>query len=1578
MKKRGVGVLCVLLVCAFFVTCLPISVHAETESSSYPIEAVLRGSGEYEVRYEAQKLSDTVFLVENEYDETSSTDIWNSSSFLRDPSLRIIVNLPDDTTVSELYNGKGDPFDLSKDGAVVYENGQAIICIENAYDSLNFGYHSRSGCYYVKLSNGVVYILVCDSQGVVSNRHNIDGVERYFVEAPQSIQLYNVDTDYFYEEYAVTDLQVFERDHGTIVSIDMKSETPIRLRAQATYEGYGVELFNKTSSNASYYMQESCYGWALINGERTEVFSLESTGMSTTFTLKPGLNVVEVYGDTGGFSTVMRENAEWYQPYKGTKSTHNTHSVVYLIEYTGESASLSDSIGTQAELDLNALKVFSFMLNKGPLTEKQTIIDGDTTVSFSLPVTSAEAPPRPSAYYERGVLLYMPPMDSGTQVEIIDETEDGSFVSGKALGYLYAINPSKLGEDGNFQVKVTSEDGKNSKFYTFHVTFAASDTTLTIVSIEGGELDEEFRNDQNTYLLTYAGDTAIITFSAPEGAALSLDKGENTTDALILSNSSDYHTVTVTAADGLTKAVYYFISQYADGTIPYFSLSDGTEEQVNKLLAGYRDWVSQKGTINGAWGVFMAKAAADDLIEWDGKYIEDLENNIANRQATDPARNLLEAVLLGENPYHFDPNGDGEFRNFVDELLMWCDGGAWANNIWYDWAARAAGLPTLFDTSLKANAISASYDLDMRAWTVAALLSLDGVSQKNMVPYVESLKNVQIREDNPISDLKYTGLWRMVAHYSSYDTNAYTIGTVLSAFGAAGVDPDRAFAVTASDGTVYEPLDQIEKWLWDEETGTFCGEAEKGVRAYVKDIIIGLGDILQGSNVWNRCALTEDKFNDLVAKAGDEAKAAALTGAELEAAPAYGEADYGKYYYFLYEAVADELEASGDTSMRPKVIWDTPVGQFQKDVAALPEAEDEGFLDAVAEVIALYEKLYGADGTAFTDAVRNSDPEGTDTLADYQAAVAAALKQQDDTGDTADFYTRVMALPDALIITEDSRDEVDALRDLYDHMSDEQQALVDWAGKSVLLKLMAAEAVLGTPEDQEPETMTIYFTLLGAPNDGEDGEVNTLMDENLELWYETEQTFNAESLTAEQVFRVIMGEAGIAWRGNSQNQYGSLYVSGIQSPLTGEWMEEFTTTNNSGWMYTVNGTHPSVGLSNWTLYDGDEFVMHFTDDYTKEEDAAQYADQESGSGSGGSKEPEEISDTIVLEAEETEDGAAAALDGETAENWLAGTEDDSELTLRVDGEEDKTTLTLEAEAVAALAEADTEVRVELGDTALLLDAETMDELAKTGEDVAITVETGEDGETKLSLTAGGKTLDAALAVELPSAENAQVLAILRKGGQQEIVRKSVVSGDKVYAEIPAGVTVKAVENKKTFEDVKDGDWYADAVAFATSHELFRGVGDGLFAPKSQMTRAMLVTVLYRLSDEPAAAGGTSFDDVVPGSWYADAVAWASAEGIVLGNGEGFAPNDNITREQIATILYRYMKYLGEDVSAKGDVSSFSDGGEVSAWAKDAMAWAVKVGLFQGNADGTLNPGGEATRAEVATLMERLVKLLVLK
>ncbi len=168
-------------------------------------------------------------------------------------------------------------------------------------------------------------------------------------------------------------------------------------------------------------------------------------------------------------------------------------------------------------------------------------------------------------------------------------------------------------------------------------------------------------------------------------------------------------------------------------------------------------------------------------------------------------------------------------------------------------------------------------------------------------------------------------------------------------------------------------------------------------------------------------------------------------------------------------------------------------------------------------------------------------------------------------------------------------------------------------------------------------------------------------------------------------------------------------------------------------------------------------------------------------------------------------------------------------------------------------------------------------------------------------------------------------------------------------------------------------WYHGAVAFAAGRGLFYGTGEFSFSPESTMTRAMLVTVLWRSAGEPK-QGQNSFRDVPEGAWYTDAVAWAAANGIVNGVGEGrFSPDGTLTREQLATILMRYSQSIGRTIGARGDLGTFPDGNQVSPWASDALSWAVGDGLINGSRAGGkdyLRPQGSATRAQVATILMR--------
>lgn len=225
--------------------------------------------------------------------------------------------------------------------------------------------------------------------------------------------------------------------------------------------------------------------------------------------------------------------------------------------------------------------------------------------------------------------------------------------------------------------------------------------------------------------------------------------------------------------------------------------------------------------------------------------------------------------------------------------------------------------------------------------------------------------------------------------------------------------------------------------------------------------------------------------------------------------------------------------------------------------------------------------------------------------------------------------------------------------------------------------------------------------------------------------------------------------------------------------------------------------------------------------------------------------------------------------------------------------------------------------------------------------------------------------------------------------------KKLVSGHRYVASDDTACTITAVSDSvyvsvrgsymldasgrtySPFTDLNGSEWYYAYTIFAYERGLFSGTTTTTFGPDIKMSRAMLATVLSRLDGRPVIAPPVGFPDVPDGQWYSNAVNWAAVNGIVTGGENGtFRPNDNVTREQLCTMLYRYARnYLGMDVSVTADLSGFTDHGKVSSYAQEAVAWAVGNGIVTGTTTTTLSPAGTASRAEVATMLQRFCNLL---
>lgn len=301
------------------------------------------------------------------------------------------------------------------------------------------------------------------------------------------------------------------------------------------------------------------------------------------------------------------------------------------------------------------------------------------------------------------------------------------------------------------------------------------------------------------------------------------------------------------------------------------------------------------------------------------------------------------------------------------------------------------------------------------------------------------------------------------------------------------------------------------------------------------------------------------------------------------------------------------------------------------------------------------------------------------------------------------------------------------------------------------------------------------------------------------------------------------------------------------------------------------------------------------------------------------------------------------------------------------------TVSLPAEAVGKLAQAaDVAVATPVG--TITLPTAALAELGsgKEAVSVSLSAKTGTETPTyAFALKAGDKaveTVSGGVKVSLPveDATPGTVAVLVLADGTEQIVRKSAVGAAGVAALLDGSATVKLVDNSKTFADVPADSGVAEAVVFVSSRNLFQGVSDGTFAAEATMDRGMLVTVLNRLENEAKGQTAADFGDVPAGAYYADAVAWATENGIITGTGSGFNPAGTITNETLAVMLYRYAAALGYDTTARtGDAAG------VSPWAADAMSWAAASGLMDGTA-----PTANATRGQAAQTLQRFVEGLV--
>ena len=394
----------------------------------------------------------------------------------------------------------------------------------------------------------------------------------------------------------------------------------------------------------------------------------------------------------------------------------------------------------------------------------------------------------------------------------------------------------------------------------------------------------------------------------------------------------------------------------------------------------------------------------------------------------------------------------------------------------------------------------------------------------------------------------------------------------------------------------------------------------------------------------------------------------------------------------------------------------------------------------------------------------------------------------------------------------------------------------------------------------------------------------------------------AEGATVEQALETAAAQAGLIL--NIKDGY---LRAVIRSGVT---LGQYDEGPNSGWLYKVNGKAPNVGIADYPLNGGETVTVYYTADYTKES-GLDISAPASG-GAVGKTETVTNADGSTTKTETKPDGTTVETttkpDGSTT---VAETKPDGSVSTvekRADGTEIKTAQPVSGEITASVS-----VPKSVGSTRVY--------------------------------------------IPMSKPTGSMVAVIVHPDGTEEIVRGSVVTETGVALRAEGDVRLKIIDNAKRFNDMAN-HWAKDAVEFASSRELFNGVGNDAFGPDRSMTRGMVSTVLARLAGADTAGGET---------WYAKGTVWAVENGI----SDGTAPEQPVTREQLAVMLYRY----AGSPAVSGELG-FDDADSISAWARDAVRWCVDNGILNGVGGNRMTPQDLARRGQVAAMLMRFLQATV--
>ncbi len=529
---------------------------------------------------------------------------------------------------------------------------------------------------------------------------------------------------------------------------------------------------------------------------------------------------------------------------------------------------------------------------------------------------------------------------------------------------------------------------------------------------------------------------------------------------------------------------------------------------------------------------------------------------------------------------------------------------------------------------------------------------------------------------------------------------------------------------------------------------------------------------------------------------------------------------------------------------------------------------------------------------------------------------------------------------------------------------------------------------------RETSTSSSDESTTPPPDPNNDITVTVTIKADTGYWLRSKSVTVSEGSTVCDAFVTALEGTEITQVGAKTGYIRSITKNGVT-------LAEFTQGPNSGWLYKVNGELPTVGVTSCSVHQGDAIVLYYTEDWTKDPSA----------GSGGGvipSKPETPASSLTPEVSANSKGEATVkVDANAVEDSLAQAEKENASALviapKVTGQADTVTTQLPLSAAETISQdSDLDLTVQTEDAAVTIPNEALGSIvtqSSGSQTIEVVVKTCDPNTLKdqaagldlenaaaveVTIRSGGSPITTfggqTLAIDLPVdktvyTEGAQykVLVLSADGTVETLTGQCIREQGRLVVRVftpHLSTFLVTTQTVLPFTDV-DGHWALDAIRFVYDQGLMTGTKETQFSPKKPLNRAMLATILYRMEGSPAVTGENPYTDVAAGTWYTDAVLWASEQGIVNGYGNGkFGPLNNITREQLAAMLLRYSDYKKYNTDARNDLASYADADDISAWALEALRWANAQGLVTGRTETTLVPQGDTTRAETATILMR--------